>query len=152
MKTEEFLSISLREISEVIDTIISSRNITEENLLILRNKIRSRIFVVEMKIYPVIDQKGKGRIRGFEVEHAGMLQMLDRIRFYIERNMTEKVIDRLTSLKKFISIHNELETKFIHDLDSTVTLPKANEPELEALNCIPPEDWKPKYSLEGNFR
>ena len=68
MKAETFLTISSREISGAIDWIISSKNVTEEKLLALKNKIRARIFVVEVKIYPYIDQKGKERIRGFEVE------------------------------------------------------------------------------------
>ena len=148
VNAEEFLSISFREISELIDRIISNKNITEENLLALLNRIRARIFVVEIKIYPYIDQKGKERIRGFEVEHAGMLQMLDKIRLYYERNMTDKVIDRLTSLKKLIQIHNDLETGFIKNLDANGTHPGANELEQSALNYIPPEDWKQKYSLE----
>lgn len=148
MKAETFLTISSREISEAIDWIISSKNITEENLLALKNKIRARIFVVEVKIYPYIDQKGKERIRGFEVEHAGMLQMLDKIRFYYERNLTDKVIDRLTSLKKFIQIHNELETRFINDLYVNGTHPEENELEPGLLNSNPPEDWKQKYSLD----
>ena len=151
VNAEEFLSISFREISELIDRIISSKNITEENLLALKNKIRARIFVVEIKIYPYIDQKGKERIRGFEVEHAGMLQMLDKIRLYYERNMTDKVIDRLTSLKKFIQIHNDLETGFIKNLDANGTQPGANELEPSTLNYIPPEDWKPEFILKGKI-
>ena len=148
MKAETFLTISSREISEAIDWIISSKNVTEEKLLALKNKIRARIFVVEVKIYPYIDQKRKERIRGFEVEHAGMLQMLDKIRLYYERNMTDKVIDRLTSLKKFIQIHNELETRFINDLYVNGTHPGENELEPGVLNSNPPEDWKQKYNLE----
>ena len=151
MKAETFLTISSREISGAIDWIISSKNITEENLLALKNKIRARIFVVEVKIYPYIDQKGKERIRGFEVEHAGMLQMLDKIRLYYERNMTDKVIDRLTSLKKFIQIHNDLETGFIKNLDANGTQPGANELEPSTLNYIPPEDWKPEFILKGKI-
>ncbi len=151
VKAEEFLSISFREISELIDRIISGQGSKEKNLVALKNNIRSRIFIVEAKIYPSIDQKGKERIRGFEVEHAGMLQMLDKIRFYYEKNMTDKVIDRLTSLKKFIQIHNDLETRFIKNLDANRIQPGTNELEPSALNYIPPEDWKPEYILKGKI-
>lgn len=147
MKAEAFLEHSSEKISETIDKIISNRNFSEDDMLLLKKEIRSRIFVVESRIYPFLSQKGKERLRGFEVEHAGMLQMLDKIRWYIERNMPDKVIDRLTSLKKFIQIHNESEIGFLNNPDATGILTKTIELEPDVFYLSPPEVWMPKYNI-----
>lgn len=147
MKAEAFLEHSSEKISETIDKIISNRNFSEGDMLLLKKEIRSRIFVVESRIYPFLSQKGKERLRGFEVEHAGMLQMLDKIRWYIERNMPDKVIDRLTSLKKFIHIHNEIEIGFLNNPDATGILTKTIELEPDVFYLSPPEVWMPKYNI-----
>lgn len=147
MKAEAFLEHSSEKISETIDKIISNRNFSEDDMLLLKKEIRSRIFVVESRIYPFLSQKGKERLRGFEVEHAGMLQMLDKIRWYIERNMPDKVIDRLTSLKKFIHIHNEIEIGFLNNPDATGILTKTIELEPDVFYLSPPEVWMPKYNI-----
>lgn len=144
----EALKDDHRKINEAISQLLvslRSGNSPYQDILNLREVLKQHIYIDETHLFRLAENpQNRTRIRGLEIEHAGMLQLVDKIDEYLRRGDRARAMDRAEGLARVVEAHNDTEDRNVYaaldalefDLDKV---------RAEMENVLVPPDWKCRF-------
>ncbi len=134
-----------RKISEDLDNLlksIRSNKSPHKEILNLRKSVQQHIYIDETHMFKIAENdENRTRIRGLEIEHAGILQLINKIEEYLQKNDLVRALDRAEGLARVMEAHNDAEDSCIYaGLEKINYDPK--KVELEISNDTVPPEWK----------
>lgn len=144
----EALKDDHRKINEAISRLlVSLRNghSPHQEILSLREVLKQHIYVDETHLFRIAENpQNRTKIRGLEIEHAGMLQLLDKIDEYLRKGDRARALDRAEGLARVLEAHNDTEDRNVYSaLDSLEFDLDKFRAEME--NMLVPPDWKCRF-------
>lgn len=137
-----------RKITEAMDQLLVSLrkgDCPKQEINSLRDVLLQHIYIDETYIFRLAENsKNRTRIRGLEIEHAGMLQLIDKICVYLEKNDKVRALDRAEGLARVLEAHNVTEDQNVYlaldalNVDSDSVIQKME-------NSFVPPGWKCRF-------
>lgn len=135
-----------RKIDQLLERLVISLKegiLSVEKLNELRKALQVHIYFEETTLFRVVENEGnRSRINGLEVEHAGILRLLDKIESYMTGNDIVRALDRAEGLVRVLRTHNSAEMEHVHTvLDQSENIDRKALLDL-FRNATIPEGWQ----------
>ena len=104
----------MESMAQLISSLRNGKNSGRE-MVELKEALRLHIFIDETQLFRMAENSSnRTRIRGLEIEHAGMLQLHDKIGDYESKNARFRALDRAEGHARVLEVHNNRESENVY--------------------------------------